>query len=1620
VAGNKSTIATLKGKSEGFDKVRKDLDRTSDSTQRLDRRTTRLGQSSAGSARSFSSQASGLGGLVGVYAAAAANVFAITAAFDALGRAAQAEQIVRGTKILALEIGQNGSRILQSVQEITQAQLTLAESAQNINIALSAGFNTEQIEALSEVSLKASRALGRNLTDAFQRVVRGAAKLEPELLDELGIFTRIDPAVEAYASKLNIATNSLTNYEKRQAFVNAVIEEGQKKFSSIDTTVDNSQKKFEQLRVALTELALEFGQLVAGVLGPLVDFFKNNIGNALLLFGGILTLVFGRALKAIAGFVTNGISQIGRFAEYLADKAKIAQGTLGNLTKAINQPLQGQGGGLTGIRTAPLKGQDVAQAARFKEALELQRSAQVGSVSELNRVNKAYKEQLKVLTPGTKSFINLEAAIQRNNAALATAGFRAKAFIAVSNSLGVSVKFLTSTVSVLAGAINGLFIGLAIAQLAGTLFDTDILGAIKGFFVDLSKRAAELKAGLAGITTAVGGDKLERELKRVGATTEDLEDLPETLKSINVDINNLAQGYFKSFATADVDKILDSFGAVGNSATLAATRFKSLGAETARLAALEINLAGEKEKGTDADRQRIAILETLIDAQKRFGSSSLIIGGVADQLGLSAKETAKALEGVITVTDDKTLINFGEGIDISNKSLGDLDKGTAEVIVNLALLEQSLNKAETAFDAGTASAETLSKQLGGARATLKELIEAERERRPRGESQEIKEAKERVALLEQQVRTLKSLETNTQALDKVFGKFGNTLDTALAQGVIGFGGLAKDANDIAQNQINFLKAQTEFSDNAEQAAKIRLALSTENGERDAEQVVLVQNREKALKAILGLSIDLAQSIEKETKARQKTLDTLASQLVILRLQRRLQNQQADLNLLKEQQKTIEQTGQIRLDIAKKELEVTKELDSQLQKRFELEQKLTEQAQKRRDIIAQTSNQQNIRDFQNAQAARQANITAQQSAINTLDAFPNLRSDEQARQARERLIQLEKENQLATLRERERIAKFESANAVVALQNQRKLLQEQNENNNRRIAAQLDIQDQQAQIRQAEQAAELVKLQNDSANLEKQRAIIETQRQIEARQIDAREAEFARQNALAAENLETLRIQEKTINGFRDGVDQFAKSVEGFLIGQGFKKEEASSMVGEALRDLSSDFTILEGLQTAIETLQGDLISEQRGIAGDKQSQALAILDEQISRNDTLLALTAKRQVIENRLESLKSAAAVQELEDTITLNNSQIATINQQIELEQEKLDTTLNAIDIEKDAVVSATAEKLKSIERERAATLRLVNDLVGALNDGVGKALETIFDNIAEGKKVGEGLRDVLFETFENIRKTILRQTLIEPIQNFISESVGSFFGIEQRGADNAKVIDGALLVTTGAVSSVGGLDETIQALNTAQKTQADVANKAAEATEQQKGFFATIIDGFKAAGTGVVDFFGSLFSALSGSGGGGGIFSFLGQGGLNFGQLFGGPSNAQLATGVGSAADQAAAFAPLTGVKPYAAGGLVKRFAGGGNVNYQDRVPALLQPGEFVMKKSAVKAMGAGNMAMMNATGSGGNVVVNINNQGTPQEAQASQPTFDGEKYVIDIVTRDLRNNGPIRKSLRGGAA
>ena len=108
--------------------------------------------------------------------------------------------------------------------------------------------------------------------------------------------------------------------------------------------------------------------------------------------------------------------------------------------------------------------------------------------------------------------------------------------------------------------------------------------------------------------------------------------------------------------------------------------------------------------------------------------------------------------------------------------------------------------------------------------------------------------------------------------------------------------------------------------------------------------------------------------------------------------------------------------------------------------------------------------------------------------------------------------------------------------------------------------------------------------------------------------------------------------------------------------------------------------------------------------------------------------------------------------------------------------------------------------------------------------------------------------------------------------------------------------------------------------------------------------------------------------------------------------------------------------------ASGGTVRHMAEGGQVNsLRDRVPAMLEPGEFVIRKSAAKSIGQSRLGQMNATGAGGmgNVQFNIVNNGAPKEAaQQGPPKIDTDKIVIDVVMRDLNSNGPIRKAMRSG--
>ena len=372
---------------------------TSRDIETLGRAQTRLGQSSSSAGRSFAAQAQGLGGLVAAYAGAAATTFALQQGFDKLAKSARALQTIEGLSTLAGGIAQDGNAILKSVQNITKGQMTLVESASQINLALSAGFDTKQIEGLSNVALKASRALGRDLTDAMTRVTRGSAKMETELLDELGIYTKIEPATRAYAAALGKNVKALTEFERRQAFVNSVIAEGNRKFASINTTIPTSAEKIEAFGARILDLGIQLGGILADVVAPLASFMTNNLTASFAGFALVVSLVASKAIQVFLGAIealrdrtlasSRALENKARILFGIADSAKNATAAIAGLNLATFRGTQAEKNQIAAL-------QDTAKARALTrgELVQSQRLIQK-NITTLNTEREAYRQNIR-------------------------------------------------------------------------------------------------------------------------------------------------------------------------------------------------------------------------------------------------------------------------------------------------------------------------------------------------------------------------------------------------------------------------------------------------------------------------------------------------------------------------------------------------------------------------------------------------------------------------------------------------------------------------------------------------------------------------------------------------------------------------------------------------------------------------------------------------------------------------------------------------------------------------------------------------------------------------------------------------------------------------------------------------------------------------------------------------------------------------------------------------------------------------------------------------------------------------------------------------------------------------
>lgn len=169
--------------------------------------------------------------------------------------------------------GENADAILKAMEEAAEGTISYADMVLNANRAMVMGIDPEYLPEMMRIARAAARAMGTDVSYMFESIAVGTARQSKLILDNLGIIINAEEAYEKYAKQLGKTANQLTEAEKRQAFLNAVMESGRKLADQVDMSQESLNEELARARVAWEEFRIE---LAEGAL-PVIRVFVDNL-----------------------------------------------------------------------------------------------------------------------------------------------------------------------------------------------------------------------------------------------------------------------------------------------------------------------------------------------------------------------------------------------------------------------------------------------------------------------------------------------------------------------------------------------------------------------------------------------------------------------------------------------------------------------------------------------------------------------------------------------------------------------------------------------------------------------------------------------------------------------------------------------------------------------------------------------------------------------------------------------------------------------------------------------------------------------------------------------------------------------------------------------------------------------------------------------------------------------------------------------------------------------------------------------------------------------------------------------------------------------------------------------
>jgi len=315
----------------------------------------KLAESQSGVRDTLSKLGGFIDGVIGGMARFGAAMVAGATAIGALVVKSEKFEMVKNSFERFVESqGLNADKFLAKMEEMTQGTMSQMDMMLATNKAAMLGLPLEKFPEMMKIAKSAAQSTGESMQFMVDSMVLALGRQSRLILDNLGIIVDVEDANKKYALSLGKTAESLTDAEKKQAFMNVAIEKGLNNAKIAGDQNVTLATTWEQIKAKTENLAVSLGQtfkpvmktvmeLTVEFIDSLSSFAKSDFVNASItklaktfnFLGGLIDQVtvqamkMGAALKLAWGYITFDDAAI---AEAKADLKGLAD-LSGQLTK---------------------------------------------------------------------------------------------------------------------------------------------------------------------------------------------------------------------------------------------------------------------------------------------------------------------------------------------------------------------------------------------------------------------------------------------------------------------------------------------------------------------------------------------------------------------------------------------------------------------------------------------------------------------------------------------------------------------------------------------------------------------------------------------------------------------------------------------------------------------------------------------------------------------------------------------------------------------------------------------------------------------------------------------------------------------------------------------------------------------------------------------------------------------------------------------------------------------------------------------------------------------------------------------------------------------------------------